>query len=96
MCPLRVIVILLSLIVALIALFISMREDKEEDLTQPAKSWREIITEFATGKYLYKQLKPWFKSKQNESDETDATEEENNEEPGLITAPSAPSEGEED
>jgi len=62
MCPLRVIVILLSLIVALIAVMVALAKDPSEEEDEPQQQqplrrcWR-VIADVCSGRYLYRQTK---------------------------------------
>lgn len=68
-CPFRVIVILLSCIVAITAAFIALRQPVEvdedgEDVKPcgPTKSWKQLFLDFWTGRYLWSHIKPFIKS----------------------------------
>jgi len=61
MCPLRVILILLSAIVALLALlYTAFSNDDNSKSKSPSRSPKQLLIDFMTGRYLYNFYKTHF------------------------------------
>lgn len=81
MCPLRVFVILFSIIIAAFCLF-----PGADSKPQKKRTWRELIFDFATGRYLYFYLYGEEKSKGEEVDDEDSDDEDSDDEEEVIPA----------